>query len=322
MLFFYIIVIFLLNVIYIITPSKNIFLVRLMSFFLPMLIFFFTLLIGFLWNPLVGEFQFVEEISFLNDKLKWSIGIDGLNYIFILFSSGLILIIVLLNLGLSVYKLKEYCIKYFLTELFLIYFFLSLDLISFFIFFELTLIPMFLLIINWGHRSNKFRAAFLFISFSFLGSLFLLFSIVQIYLSLGTLDFETLYFTRIIAPLFEFNLEVFIRLAFFIAFSFKIPIYPFHIWLPEAHVEAPTAGSVMLAGILSKLGTYGILRITLPLFPDTSLYFLPLVMTLSFISLIFLSASALRQVDAKKVIAYSSIVHMNFIVFRIILKHF
>jgi NADH-quinone oxidoreductase subunit M len=291
-------------------------LVRSLSLILPIVIFFLTLLLGVFFNPSVGEFQFVEEVSFLNDKLRWNIGIDGLNYIFILFSAGLIPIIILLNLDLSIYKLKDYCIKYFLTELFLIYFFLSLDLISFFIFFELTLIPMFLLIINWGHRSNKFRAAFLFISFSFLGSLFLLFSIIQIYLSLGVLDFESLYFTRIVAPLFDFNIEAFIWLCFFIAFAFKIPIYPFHIWLPEAHVEAPTAGSVMLAGILLKLGTYGLLRITLPLFPDSSFYFLPLVLTLAFVSLIFLSASALRQVDAKKVIAYSSIVHMNFIVFR------
>jgi NADH-quinone oxidoreductase subunit M len=318
MLFLYIILILILNLIYILIPSKNILFLRFMSFFTPLIIFLSTVFLGFLWNPSLGEFQFVEEIGFINDKVKWSIGLDGLNLIFILFTTGLIPIIVLLNLNLTIYRLKDYCIKYFLTELFLIYFFLSLDLLFFFIFFELTLIPMFLLIINWGHRSNKFRAAFLFISFSFLGSLFLLFSIIQIYLSLGTLDYETLYFTRIVAPLFDFNLELFIWLAFFIAFAFKIPIYPFHIWLPEAHVEAPTAGSVMLAGVLLKLGTYGILRVSLPLFPDASFFFLPLVLTLSFISLVFLSASALRQVDAKKVIAYSSIVHMNFIVFRII----
>jgi NADH-quinone oxidoreductase subunit M len=318
MLFLYIILILILNLIYILIPSKNILFLRFMSFFTPLIIFLSTVFLGFLWNPSLGEFQFVEEIGFINDKVKWSIGLDGLNLIFILFTTGLIPIIVLLNLNLTIYRLKDYCIKYFFTELFLIYFFLSLDLLFFFIFFELTLIPMFLLIINWGHRSNKFRAAFLFISFSFLGSLFLLFSIIQIYLSLGTLDYETLYFTRIVAPLFDFNLELFIWLAFFIAFAFKIPIYPFHIWLPEAHVEAPTAGSVMLAGILLKLGTYGILRVSLPLFPDASFFFLPLVLTLSFISLVFLSASALRQVDAKKVIAYSSIVHMNFIVFRFI----
>jgi NADH-quinone oxidoreductase subunit M len=318
MLFLYIILILILNLIYILIPSKNILFLRFMSFFIPLIIFLSTVFLGFIWNPSLGEFQFVEEIGFINDKLKWSVGLDGLNFIFILFTTGLIPIIVLLNLNLTIYRLKDYCIKYFFTELFLIYFFLSLDLLFFFIFFELTLIPMFLLIINWGHRSNKFRAAFLFISFSFLGSLFLLFSIIQIYLSLGTLDYETLYFTRIVAPLFDFNLELFIWLAFFIAFAFKIPIYPFHIWLPEAHVEAPTAGSVMLAGILLKLGTYGILRVSLPLFPDASFFFLPLVLTLSFISLVFLSASALRQVDAKKVIAYSSIVHMNFIVFRFI----
>ena len=318
MLFIYILIVFLLNLIYIVLPSKNIFFIRIFSLLIPIIIFFLTVILGFFLNPSVGEFQFIQEIGFLNDKLKWIVGLDGLNYIFILFTSALIPIIVLLNLNLSVYRLKDYCIKYFLTEIFLIFFFLSLDLIFFFIFFELTLIPMFLLIINWGHRSNKFRAAFLFISFSFLGSLFLLFSIIQIYLSLGSLDYETLYFTRIIAPLFDFNLEVFIWLSFFIAFAFKIPIYPFHIWLPEAHVEAPTAGSVMLAGVLLKLGTYGILRVTLPLFPDTSFYFLPLVLVLSFVSIVFLSASALRQVDAKKVIAYSSIVHMNFIVFRLV----
>jgi NADH-quinone oxidoreductase subunit M len=273
MLFLYIILILILNLIYILIPSKNILFLRFMSFFTPLIIFLSTVFLGFLWNPSLGEFQFVEEIGFINDKVKWSIGLDGLNLIFILFTTGLIPIIVLLNLNLTIYRLKDYCIKYFLTELFLIYFFLSLDLLFFFIFFELTLIPMFLLIINWGHRSNKFRAAFLFISFSFLGSLFLLFSIIQIYLSLGTLDYETLYFTRIVAPLFDFNLELFIWLAFFIAFAFKIPIYPFHIWLPEAHVEAPTAGSVMLAGVLLKLGTYGILRVSLPLFPDASFFF-------------------------------------------------
>lgn len=318
MLFSYIVIIFLLNIFYIIIPSKNAKFIRILSLVIPFIIFILTICLSILYNPTIGEFQFSEEIGFLNDKLKWYIGLDGLNLIFILFTSALIPIIILLNLDLSVYRLKDYCIKYFLTEIFLIYFFLSLDLVFFFIFFELTLIPMFLLIINWGHRSNKFRAAFLFISFSFLGSLFLLFSIIQIYLSLGTLDYETLYFARIIAPLFDFNLEVLIWLLFFLAFAFKIPIYPFHIRLPEAHVEAPTAGSVMLAGVLLKLGTYGILRVTLPLFPDMSLFFLPLVLVLAFVSLVFLSASALRQVDAKKVIAYSSIVHMNFIVFRIV----
>jgi len=193
-------------------------------------------------------------------------------------------------------------------ECFLICVFSILDLFLFYIFFEGILIPMFLLIGIWGSRERKIRAAYLFFLYTLIGSLLMLLGIIYIYLNVGTTNYEVL--THIHFSFFE---QKILWLAFFASFATKVPMLPVHIWLPEAHVEAPTAGSVILAGILLKLGTYGFLRFSLPLFPEASYFFTPLVYTLAISGVIYTSFTAIRQTDLKRIIAYASVAHMNLV---------
>jgi NADH-quinone oxidoreductase subunit M len=204
--------------------------------------------------------------------------------------------------------LKEYFITLLVIDLLLLLVFSVLDLFLFYIFFEALLIPMYLIIGIWGSRERKIRAAYLFFFYTLFGSLLMLVAITYIYNKVGTLNLEYLLIYN-----FSFQEQCWLWLAFFFSFASKIPMFPFHIWLPEAHVEAPTVGSVLLAGILLKLGVYGFLRFSLPLYPLASLYFSPLVYFLSVIGVIYASLSAIRQTDFKRIIAYSSIAHMNLI---------
>jgi proton-translocating NADH-quinone oxidoreductase chain M len=194
-------------------------------------------------------------------------------------------------------------------ELFLIVVFSTLDLLFFYIFFESILIPMFLMIGIWGSRDRKIRAAYLFFFYTLVGSVLMLAGILYIYAQTGTTDYETLL-------LFEFSSleQKILWVSFFLSFGAKVPMLPFHIWLPEAHVEAPTTGSVLLAGILLKLGSYGFLRFSLPLFPTAGVFFLPFVHTLSVMAIVYASFTAIRQTDLKRIIAYTSVAHMNLIV--------
>jgi len=203
---------------------------------------------------------------------------------------------------------KEYSINLLLIELFLLIIFSVLDLMLFYIFFEAILIPMYLIIGVWGSRERKIRAVYLFFFYTLCGSLLMLIGILYIYNQVGTLNLEYL-----LAWNFTLTEQIFLWFAFFFSFASKIPMFPFHIWLPEAHVEAPTVGSVLLAGILLKLGVYGFLRFSLTLFADASLYFAPLIYLLSVVGVIYASLSALRQTDLKRIIAYSSIAHMNLV---------
>jgi proton-translocating NADH-quinone oxidoreductase chain M len=184
--------------------------------------------------------------------------------------------------------------------------FCSLDLIIFYIFFEAILVPFFAYIGISGYRKRRIHASFLLFFYTLVGSLFMLVSIFSLYLHCGTTDLEIVWLT-------EYNLfnKYLIWLAFFFSFAIKVPMFPFHIWLPEAHVEAPTEGSVFLAAILLKLGTYGFLRFLFPIFPDVTIYFSPLVLLLASLSVFYTSLTTLRQVDVKKIIAYSSVAHMN-----------
>jgi proton-translocating NADH-quinone oxidoreductase chain M len=193
-------------------------------------------------------------------------------------------------------------------ESLLIIVFSILDLLLFYVFFESILIPMFLMIGIWGSRRRKIRASYLLFFYTLLGSVLMLVAIISIHVKVGTTDYQTLL-------LFDFdkNQQKILWLAFFLSFASKIPMIPVHIWLPEAHVEAPTTGSVILAGILLKMGSYGFIRFSIPLFPYATLYFTPLVYMIGVISIVYTSLTAIRQTDLKRIIAYASIAHMNLI---------
>jgi len=244
------------------------------------------------------------DSEFLN--FSYSFGLDGISITFLFLSCLLIFSCILFIWNDA--KFKEYALNLFLIELFLVIIFSVLDLFLFYIFFEAILIPMYLIIGVWGSRERKIRAVYLFFFYTLCGSLLMLIGIIYIYNLLGTLNFEYL-----ISYNFSKTEQFFLWFAFFLSFASKIPMFPFHIWLPEAHVEAPTVGSVLLAGILLKLGVYGFIRFSLMLYPLASLYFSPLIYMLSIIGVVYASLTALRQTDLKRIIAYSSVAHMNLV---------
>lgn len=242
--------------------------------------------------------------SFFN--FSYSIGIDGISLLFI-FLSVLLVFICFIFLW-PIYKIENY--DGILTALLicLVASFLTLDLLFFYIFFEAILIPMFLLIGFFGSRERKIRAAYLLMFYTLFGSLFFLLGILYLYVVVGITSFEYLSLITL-----SFEEQIYLWIAFFLSFAFKIPLFPFHIWLPEAHVEAPTIGSVILAGILLKLGVYGFIRFSLVICVDASFYFLPLIALLSIFGAIYASFVAVRQTDLKRIIAYSSVAHMNLV---------
>ena len=193
-------------------------------------------------------------------------------------------------------------------EFFLIGVFSVLDLLLFYIFFESVLIPMYLIVGVWGSRERKIRAAYFFFLYTLLGSVLMLLSILYIYYQAGTTSYEVL-----LTFVFSDIEQKFLWFTFFTSFATKVPMIPVHLWLPEAHVEAPTAGSVILAGVLLKLGTYGFIRFSFPLFPEASFYFAPFVYSLSIIGIVYASFTAIRQTDFKRIIAYTSVAHMNLV---------
>lgn len=199
-------------------------------------------------------------------------------------------------------------IAFLIMEFFLIGVFSVLDLLLFYIFFESILIPMYLIVGVWGSRARKIRAAYFFFLYTLLGSVLMLLSILYIYYQVGITDYEIL-----LTFLFSKSEQKFLWFSFFGSFATKVPMVPVHLWLPEAHVEAPTAGSVILAGILLKLGTYGFLRFSFPLFPEASFYFAPIVYFFSIIGIVYTSFTAIRQTDFKRIIAYTSVAHMNLV---------
>lgn len=253
-------------------------------------------------------FQKVTTYTFGTEFLNFSFsfGLDGISVSFLFLSCLLIFICTLFVWDDT--KFKSYVLNLLVIQLLLIVIFSVLDLFLFYIFFEAILIPMYLVIGILGSRERKIRAAYLFFFYTLCGSLLMLVGILYIYSTLGTLSLES-----ILAHQFSKTEEVFLWFAFFFSFASKIPMFPFHIWLPEAHVEAPTVGSVLLAGILLKLGVYGFIRFSLMLFPFASFYFSPLIYALSIIGILYASLAALRQTDLKRIIAYSSIAHMNLV---------
>lgn len=274
--------------------------------------------IGFLliWGGFkksVGTFQFVTKLLWIPVlNLNITLGIDGISLFFLLLTTFLIPLCLLISWNSINYNLKGYLISFLLIEFLLIGVFCVLDLLMFYILFESILIPMFLIIGIWGSRERKVLAAYYFFLYTLLGSVVMLLSILYIYYQIGTTDYEIL-----LTFTFSEIEQKFLWFAFFLAFAAKVPMVPVHLWLPEAHVEAPTAGSVILAGVLLKLGTYGFIRFSLPLFPQASFYFTPFVYTVSLIGIVYTSLTAIRQTDFKRIIAYTSVAHMNVVMLGI-----
>ena len=261
----------------------------------------------------VGFFQFLVKLTwFPLLTLNFTLGIDGISLFFILLTTLLIPLCILASWNSVGHSLREFLIAFLFLDFLLIGVFCVLDLLFFYIFFESVLIPMFLIIGIWGSRERKILAAYYFFLYTLLGSVVMLLAILYILEQVGSTDYEIL-----LTFSFSEVEQKFLWFAFFLSFASKVPMVPVHLWLPEAHVEAPTAGSVILAGVLLKLGTYGFIRFSLPLFPQASFFFAPLVYTISAVGIVYTSFTAIRQTDFKRIIAYTSIAHMNLVMLGI-----
>ncbi len=269
--------------------------------------FFVSIYLWYIFDSTVSDFQFIEDRIWLEGFINYKIGIDGISILFLILTTFITpLCIIFVNRTINS-KLKEFLIAILLMESLMIGVFCSLDLVIFYLFFEGGLIPMFLIIGIWG-GNRRVYSAFKFFLFTLLGSILMLVAIISIYWMNGTTDITKLYNLGI-----ELKYQKLLWLAFFSSFAVKTPMWPFHTWLPDAHVEAPTAGSVLLAAILLKMAGYGFIRFSLGLFPVASEYFVPLIYTLSLIAIVYTSLVALMQDDMKKLIAYSSVAHMGYV---------
>ncbi|MDJ0942063.1 MAG: NADH-quinone oxidoreductase subunit M [Kiloniellales bacterium] len=278
------------------------------ALFTSTFVFLLSLLIFRNFQLGTAEFQFVEELAWLPDYgINYKMGVDGISVLFVLLTTLLTPICILASWEAIQTRVKEYMIAFLALEALLVGMFCALDLVVFYIFFEGVLIPMFLIIGVWG-GVRRVYAAFKFFLYTLAGSVLMLLAILAIYFTAGTSDIPTLLTTRLPA-----DLQFWLWLAFFASFAVKVPMWPVHTWLPDAHVEAPTAGSVMLAGVLLKMGAYGFLRFSLPMLPEASVFFTPLIYSLSVVAVIYTSLVALAQEDMKKLIAYSSVAHMGFV---------
>jgi NADH-quinone oxidoreductase subunit M len=259
------------------------------------------------FNPAMAGFQLVEERSWFSSAIAYRVGVDGLSMPFVLLTTFLMPFCIGASWLAINRRVKEYMIAFLVLETLMIGVFEALDLLLFYLFFEGGLIPMFLIIGVWGGKRRVY-AAFKFFLYTLAGSLLMLLAIMAMYWYAKTTDITVLLHTR-----FPAGMQKWLWLAFFASFAVKTPMWPVHTWLPDAHVEAPTAGSVILAGILLKMGGYGFIRFSLPMFPDASHYFAPLIFALSIIAIIYTGLVALVQEDMKKLIAYSSVAHMGFV---------
>lgn len=292
-----------------ISSSKTFFLQKI-ALYSTLLTFFISIFLWLGYDPFQMNFQAISNLNISIFPLSQiMLGIDSISLLFIVLTTFLFPFCILVNWNQINTNVKEYLIFFLFLEALLISVFSFLDVIFFYIFFESVLIPMFLFIGIWGSRERKIYASYLLFLYTLIGSLLMLIGVLYLSYVTGSTDFY--YLSSISLDSTSQNI---LWVAFFASFSVKIPMFPFHIWLPEAHVEAPTAGSVLLAGILLKLGGYGFLRFSLTLFPEATLFFKPLVFTLATVAIIYTSLSTLRQVDIKKIVAYSSIAHMNLVV--------
>ncbi|ESY04722.1 NADH:ubiquinone oxidoreductase subunit M [Mesorhizobium sp. LNJC399B00] len=264
----------------------------------------------FIWtgfdNSQAG-FQFVEKFAWLDSGISYHMGVDGISMLFVILTTFLMPLCILASWEAIDKRVKAYMIAFLLLETLMIGVFCALDIVLFYVFFEAGLIPMFIIIGVWGGKRRVY-ASFKFFLYTLAGSVLMLLAIMAMFFQSGTTDIPTL-----LTHNFPASMQTWLWLAFFASFAVKMPMWPVHTWLPDAHVEAPTAGSVILAGILLKMGGYGFLRFSLPMFPLASEMFAPLVFTLSVVAIIYTSLVALMQEDMKKLIAYSSVAHMGFV---------
>lgn len=288
-----------------IIPPQN---ARWVALWTSLVTFGLTLILWVNYKPGTSDFQFSDKFQWMPVlNVGYHVGLDGISLPFVLLSALLIPLCILASWTSIQKRVAEYMIIFLVLETMLIGMFSALDFILFYLFFEGVLIPMFLIIGIWG-GPNRIYAAFKFFLYTLLGSVFMLLAILYIYFEVGGSNIPLALTTS-----FDPQIQTWLWLAFFASFAVKIPMFPFHTWLPDAHVEAPTAGSVILAGVLLKMGGYGFIRFSLPMFPEASAYFTPMVFALSVIAIIYMSLVALVQTDMKKLIAYSSVAHMGFV---------
>ena len=279
---------------------------RFIALWTTLVTFALTLLLWRDFDPSTAQFQFVEQRAWLR-VIKFHMGVDGISLPFVLLTALLMPLCILASWQSITERVNEYMIAFLVLETLMLGVFTSLDLVLFYLFFEGGLIPMFLIIGIWGGPQRVY-ASFKFLLYTLAGSLLMLLAIMAIYWEAGTTDIPTL-LTHGFPP----QMQTWLWFAFLASFAVKLPMWPVHTWLPDAHVEAPTAGSVILAGILLKMGGYGFLRFSIPMFPLASAEFAPLIFALSVIAIIYTSLVALAQEDVKKLIAYSSVAHMGFV---------
>ncbi|MCV6547953.1 MAG: NADH-quinone oxidoreductase subunit M [Cohaesibacter sp.] len=269
--------------------------------------FLISLLIWNQFDPSTAGFQMQEEAAWLSSSVSYRMGVDGISMLFVILTTALMPAAIYAGRDSVTKRVKEYMIAFLVLETMMIGVFCALDLVLFYLFFEAGLIPMFIIIGVWGGQ-NRVYASFKFFLYTLIGSVLMLLAIMAMYWEAGTTDIVTL-----LSYTFPPEMQTWLWLAFFASFAVKMPMWPVHTWLPDAHVQAPTAGSVILAGILLKMGGYGFLRFSLPMFPLASDFFAPLVYAMSVVAIVYTSLVALMQQDIKKLIAYSSVAHMGYV---------
>jgi NADH-quinone oxidoreductase subunit M len=279
---------------------------RFIALWTTLITFALALLLWREFDPTTAQFQFVERREWLGE-IHFQMGVDGISLPFVLLTALLMPLCILASWQSITTRVKDYMIAFLVLETLMLGVFTSLDLVLFYLFFEGGLIPMFLIIGIWG-GPRRVYASFKFFLYTLAGSLLMLLAIMAIYWEAGTTDIPTL-----LTHDFPASMQTWLWFAFLASFAVKLPMWPVHTWLPDAHVEAPTAGSVILAGVLLKMGGYGFLRFSIPMFPLASAQFAPLIFALSVIAIIYTSLVALAQEDVKKLIAYSSVAHMGFV---------
>nr|BAR90925.1 NADH dehydrogenase subunit 4 [Hydra vulgaris]BAR90932.1 NADH dehydrogenase subunit 4 [Hydra vulgaris] len=300
-----------LNILFLKRNSSNIFNISL-SWSLILLLYY---IVFFVLNYRIFNFQFSIDFNWLlvnSIFINWNnftLSVDGISIFFIGLSILLIPICILISFRSIKYFKKEFNILLFISVILLIGVFSILDVLWFYILFESILIPVFIMIGIWGYREEKIKAAFYFFFYTLIGSLLMLISIFKLYSLIGTTNYENLLIIKI-----PYDIQFWLFIGFFIGLAVKIPMVPFHIWLPQAHVEAPIAGSILLAGILLKLGGYGLIRFCYPIFPSASQFYYPLIIIISIIAIVYGALTTCRQVDIKRLIAYSSVSHMGLVI--------